>query len=216
MTVLTAAHVIGGLFPWLTDETSVVGYGDLQPDEAHDTATAPLPALMAPLGRLERSVPPAMAASCTTDAAIARAVSRRELVNSIDDQPIAGALDIRDLHNTDIPVRMLAARSKRREGILNTARVADRIRIAFSDNYVFYEHGCLIRGNDGEFAKPGDSGSVVVDDANRVIAMVVGLFEHDDDAPRSTFAVPIAAVLEELDVKLFDAPLITTDLVALA
>ncbi|MGO9791653.1 MAG: hypothetical protein ACLP8S_19765 [Solirubrobacteraceae bacterium] len=210
ITILTAAHVIGGLFPWPTSETAVVGYGEVHADDEHDTATAPLAAMTSSLGRLERSVPPAMTTECLVDAAIARVVSDRELLNTIDGRPISGVLDIRDLLDVYIDVRMVGARSNRREGILHTARVAERIRVARSNNYVFYRHGCLIRASDGPFAAPGDSGSIVVDTENRAVAMVVGLFnDGEPDAP-AALAVPIAAVLQELDVDLFHEPVVRT------
>lgn len=130
MAVLTAAHVIGGLFPWPTDQTDVVGYGDLHHDAAHDTATAPLPAMTSALGRLERSVPPGMVHSCLVDAAIARVVMGRTLGNAVTERPVSGVRDIRDVLDSDIRVHMLGARSKQRSGTLHTAIVADTIRIA--------------------------------------------------------------------------------------
>lgn len=210
VTILTAAHVIGGLFPWPTAETAVVGYGEVHADEEHDTTTAPLAAMTSALGRLERSVPPGMALDCVADAAIARVVSDRELLNMIDGDPVSRVREIRDVLDSFIAVRMVGARSNRREGVLHTARVAERIRIARSDNYVFYRHGCLIRSPDGQFAAPGDSGSIVVDEDNCAVAMVVGLFAEAPEEAPATLAVPITAVLEELDVELFDEAIVRT------
>jgi len=201
--LLTAAHVIGGLFPMSTEETQVVGYGKLESEE-HDTITAPVSAITVDLGRLERSVPPDRAQRCTVDAAIARVSSDRELDNHLGGQPMAEMLDIRKMLDADIAVRMCGARSKIREGILNTAPVSERLQLGQSGFHVFYEGACYIRSLDDEpFAIAGDSGSIVVDESDHPVAMVVGLARPTDEHTPFALATPLAPVLQALDVELY-------------
>jgi hypothetical protein len=210
--LLTASHVIGGLFPMSTEETQVVGYGDLQSEQEHDTITAPVSAITVDLGRLERSVPPDRAQRCTVDAAIARVSSDRELDNQLGGQPIAELRDIREMFDADITVRMCGARSKVREGILNTAPISERLRLGQSGFHVFYERACYIRSLDEEpFAIAGDSGSIVLDEGNHPVAMIVGLARPAAEQTPFALATPLVPVLEALDVELYAGlPSVTT------
>jgi hypothetical protein len=68
-----------------------------------------------------------------------------------------------------------------------------------------YLQGWFVHGDDGPFARPGDSGSIVVDGDDCVVAMVVALetdplrpFRPEDPA----FVIPILSILEGLDVRL--------------
>jgi hypothetical protein len=204
LMLLTAAHVIGGLFPVPTEETAVVGYGDLQPDQPHETLTAPVSAIAPDLGRLARSIPPSRVQRCSIDAAIARVSSDRELRNHINEKPIAGVRDIRETLDTDIPVRMYGANSKEREGILNTAPVAERLRLGKTQHRIFYERACHVRSIDGApFAILGDSGSILVDHDCYALAMVVGMITEDDEPTPCALVTPLVPVLEALDVELY-------------
>jgi hypothetical protein len=203
--MLTAAHVIGGLFPIPTTMTGVVGYGDLAEEDPHETQTAPVPAISAAIGRLERSIPPSREQRCTVDAALARVSNDRELRNQIDGQTVAGVRDIRGVHDTDIPVTMFGARSNRREGILNTAPVAERLRLGSTEHLIFYERACQVRSLDGEpFAVRGDSGSILIDEECRAVAMVVGMLMEDGKESDCALATPLVPVLDGLEVDLYD------------
>ncbi len=210
--LLTAAHVIGSLFPMSTQETSVVGYGDLASDEPHDTATAPIPAIKIDLATLERSIPPERTQRCSVDAAIARISSDRELRNHLGGEPIMGVRDIREILDTDIQVRMYGARSNMRQGVLNTAPIAERLQVGNSEHEVFYERACYISSLDERpFAAQGDSGSIVVDEEGHAVAMVVGLSGTGEGPAKLTLATPLVPVLEELEVDLYSGqPTVTT------
>lgn len=212
--LLTAAHVIGGLFPIATRETGVVGYGDLMEDHEHETLTAPVSAISSALGQLERSIPPSREQRCTVDAAVARVSSDRELRNQFDGEPIAGVRDIRELLDTDIAVTMFGARSNRREGVLNTAPVAERLRLGKTQHRIFYERACHVRSTDGEpFAVSGDSGSILVDQDRNALAMVVGMLTENEKPTPCALATPLVPVLEGLEIDLYvGEPAITTEL----
>lgn len=202
--LLTAAHVIGGLFPVPTEQRTVVGYGDLRPDQPHETITAPVSAIAPDLGRLARSIPPDRVQKCSIDAAVARVSSDRELRNHINEQPVAGVRDIRETLDTDVPVRMYGARSKERNGILNTTPVAERLRIGQSQHKIFYERACHVRSVDDEpFATLGDSGSILVDSDCYAVAMVVGMITAGEDVPLA-LATPLVPALDALEVDLYD------------
>lgn len=215
LMLLTAAHVIGGLFPWPTKETSVVGYGDLGDGQPHETLTTPVPAVSSDLGRLARSVPPSLSQRCSIDAAIARVSSDRELRNHLNEEPILGVRDISDILDTDIPVEMFGACSNRRQGILNTAPVTERLRLGTTEHRVFYERACLVRSNDDEpMAIPGDSGSVLIDDNHHAVAMIVGAI-HDGDIIGAAVATPLAPALDALGVEIYPGEMaVKTDRVA--
>lgn len=200
--LLTAAHVIGGLFPWPTRETNVVGYGDLQANQPHEVLTAPVPAVSFSLGRLERSVPPELSQKCSIDAAVARVTSDRELRNHLNETPVQGVRDIRNDLNQDIPVQMFGACSNSRRGILNTRPVTERLRLGETKHRVFYERACIVRPTDDQpMAVPGDSGSILVDDGHYAVAMVVGMI--NDGAPACALATPVAPALEALNVAVY-------------
>jgi hypothetical protein len=68
-----------------------------------------------------------------------------------------------------------------------------------------YLRGWFVEGHAGPFARPGDSGSIVVDEDECVVAMVVALRTDPRRGPRPSdpaFVIPILDVLEGLDVRL--------------
>jgi hypothetical protein len=214
--LLTAAHVIGSLFPMSTQETSVVGYGDLASHEPHDTSTAPIPSINFDLATLERSIPPERTQRCSVDAAIARISSDRELRNHLGGEPIMGVRDIREILDTNIQVCMYGAASNMRHGVLNTAPIAERLQVGNSEHDVFYERACYISSRDERpFADRGDSGSIVVDENRHAVAMVVGLSGASEGPAKLTLATPLVPALEALEVELYSGmPAITTQRVS--
>lgn len=68
-----------------------------------------------------------------------------------------------------------------------------------------YLRGWFVEGHDGPFARPGDSGAIVVDEDECVVAMVVALRTDPTRGPQAgdlTFVVPICDVLSGLEVQL--------------
>jgi hypothetical protein len=209
--LLTAAHVIGGLFPFSSSETEVMGYGDVPDADAHDTTTAVQDAVRYSLGRLRRSIPPSLSQECTVDAAIAEVTSRRELKNHLEGVPIAGVRDIRQMVAVDLPVRMFGARSNLRQGILSSAPVTEQLSLGRDGPLVTYRHACHIRSiDDNSFADLGDSGSVVIDRDSFAVAMVVGRASLATGSPPPALAIPMVPILEALEVDLYPGqPMIT-------
>ncbi len=68
-----------------------------------------------------------------------------------------------------------------------------------------YLNGWFVHGHDGPFARPGDSGSIVVDGDDCVVAMVVAL-ETDPRSPLHSedpaFVIPILDILQGLGAQL--------------
>jgi len=202
--LLTAAHVIGALFPMTTDETAVVGYGDPLTGE-HDTATAPLEAIRADIGEVARSIPPDRSQKCTIDAALARVSSNRSLGNQFNGHPVVGVRNIAEDLGTNVPVHMFGARSNMRSGVLNTAPVTERLQIGKSEHSIMYERACYIESlDDRPFADMGDSGSIVIDEDNYAVAMVVGLSSVNLGGPPRVLATPLAPALDALEVALYE------------
>jgi hypothetical protein len=209
--LLTAAHVIGGLFPFSQSENEVIGYGKVNDRDAHDTTTEAQDAIKFSLGELRRSIPPSHSQECTVDAAIAEVTIRRELQNHLEGRPIAGARDIRSMVGVEFPVTMFGARSNLRRGTLSAAPVTEQVEIGRSGRLITYRHACHITSSDEmPFADHGDSGSIVVDEDNFAVAMVVGLASSATGTPCRTLAIPISPILEALEVDLYvGRPLIT-------
>lgn len=202
--LLTAAHVIGGLFPFSKSETEVMGYGEVHDRDLHDTTTQAQEAIKFSLGELRRSIPPSHRQECTVDAAIAEVTGRRELSNHLEGEPIAGVRDIGPLVGVEFPVGMFGARSNLRRGALSTAPVTEQIEIGQSGRLVTYRHACHIASTDDRpFADHGDSGSIVVDEDGYAVAMVVGLASPATGTPRHALAIPMSPILEELEVDLY-------------
>jgi hypothetical protein len=69
-----------------------------------------------------------------------------------------------------------------------------------------YLRGWLVHGTDGSpFARAGDSGSIVIDEDDCVVAMIVALRTATPHAPKPddpAFVIPILDILEGLDVRL--------------
>lgn len=68
-----------------------------------------------------------------------------------------------------------------------------------------YLQGWFVHGDDGPFAEPGDSGSIVIDEDDCIVAMIVAL-ETDPQRPLRpedpAFVIPILNILDGLDIRL--------------
>jgi hypothetical protein len=68
-----------------------------------------------------------------------------------------------------------------------------------------YLRGWFVEGHDEPFARPGDSGSIVVDEDECVVGMVVALRTDPQRGPQLTdpaFVIPIIDILDGLSVRL--------------
>jgi hypothetical protein len=69
----------------------------------------------------------------------------------------------------------------------------------------FYPRGYFVVGDDRPFARPGDSGSIVVDEDSCVVGLLVALratSPNDVQADDPGFVVPIVDLLDEIGVEL--------------
>lgn len=68
-----------------------------------------------------------------------------------------------------------------------------------------YLRGYFVFGDDGPFAKPGDSGSIVVDEDDCVVGMIVALRAADTTNVKASdpaFVVPVADIIKKVGVEL--------------
>lgn len=68
----------------------------------------------------------------------------------------------------------------------------------------FYPRGCFVVGDDCPFARPGDSGSIVVDEDSCVVGLLVALRTNSFDVRTEdpAFVVPIIDLLDEIGIEL--------------
>lgn len=119
----------------------------------------------------------------------------------------------RDLHDEDEPIivykRGINAPGLT-EGLLDPTPESLRVELPQIGGPPIvrdYLRGWFVHGTDGTtpFARAGDSGSIVVDEDDCVVAMVVALRSRTPYSPSPddpAFVVPIVAVLAGLDVQL--------------
>ncbi len=81
------------------------------------------------------------------------------------------------------------------EGIVRALN-SDITGIEYEQGMVRMDDVIVIRGIEGPFSKPGDSGSVIVDSRGRVVAL---LFAGSDVV---TFAIPIQRILRRLKIRI--------------
>lgn len=62
--------------------------------------------------------------------------------------------------------------------------------------------GWWVEGDDGPFAQPGDSGSIVVDEEHRVVGMAVAINVPRNGEPHRTFCHSAAAIFASLGIAL--------------
>lgn len=68
-----------------------------------------------------------------------------------------------------------------------------------------YLRGWFVYGDGQPFARPGDSGSIVIDEDDCVVAMIVALRTDDPQSPKvedPAFVIPICDVMKGLGVRL--------------
>lgn len=189
--VLTAAHAIGSMSPGHGRNDRVKFGTGGQSGGSHDGI----------LGTVLRSAPASPSNTLTVDAALVSPV------NNISTSRVvrAGAKTLgtpRDLlaeaPEDYVRVHKRGASTGLTSGYLEPEAVAHVLKDS-THGECNYLDGFLIEGDDGEhFAKGGDSGSVVIDDEDRVVGMVVGVLNET----RRAFCVPIVPILEELDIHL--------------
>ncbi len=161
------------------------------------------------IGEVIESHPPVPADEVELDACLVR-VEDEVTLTSVVRQAVMSRRP-RDLDDESDPIivykRGIHAPSLT-EGLLDPTPVSLRVELPQLGGPPIvrdYLRGWFVEGADGPFARPGDSGSIVVDEDDCVVAMVVALKSDTPYSPKAddpAFVVPIVSVLEGLGVRL--------------
>jgi hypothetical protein len=193
--LLAAAHTVGALSPGF-GRTNRVMFGS---SSMVGGSTDEL------LGQLIRSVPTAPCQELDVDAAIVRPAGGVQLRREISGGPTMGSA--RDLLTETlkepIPVHKRGARTGFTSGWLHTATTTVTLDDATQGACLYLDAFLIEPSSSDAFALPGDSGSIVVDDHDRVVGMVVGVLgKMQKENERPAICFPIMPTLDALDVDL--------------
>ena len=84
-----------------------------------------------------------------------------------------------------------------------TAFELDNLVVEFDIGDLRIENQIEIEGTNGPFSQGGDSGSLIVDDSRRAVALLfAGSDQGGSGGQGLTYANPLAAVLDALEMKL--------------
>ena len=196
--MLTAAHVAGSLSgahelghnEVLLLTGGAVGSGDRR------------------LGEVVRSHPAEPSDEVHLDAALVHLDDHVTLERVVRTHGTSGRA--RDLDGSEdfITVYKRGCTSGLTEGTLDPTPESLRVRLPHAGGEPIvrdYLRGWFVEGHNGPFARPGDSGAIVVDEDECVVGMVVALRTDAVKGPQPTdltYVVPIHDILLGLDVRL--------------
>jgi hypothetical protein len=162
--ILTAAHVVLG-FP---EETAML-YAPPGPEPSLSGGR--------PCGTLRRRVPLYHLPTIGVDAAVVKPIPTLACSNEME---CGGPNGIRDLFVLDDEDELIAVRKHGAQTLLTTGELIPiTADLEVEDVRARYNVGWWAYGNGTQFAAKGDSGSIVVDDARRVLGMVVAVNRED-------------------------------------
>lgn len=199
--LLTAAHVVGSL-------SSAHGNN---PNEVLLISGVGAPGSGDPvIGQVLRSSPPEPTRDVLLDASLVSVEDHLTLSNEIIATTTSRLhrelYDLEDL----IPVVKRGSSSGLTRGLLDPTPVTARVELPGAKGdwpYFNYEEGWWVESSDKDqpFAKPGDSGSIVIDEDECVVGMVVAVVTANPSAMKATdpaFVVPISGLLDGLEISL--------------
>jgi Trypsin len=201
--LLTAAHVVGSL-SWahpshrmdvlLAANSGVPGSGDPT------------------IGHVHLSHPPEPCEEVELDASLIAAVNGVTLNDIVRDECLSGiARDVEATAVDDNPVIVYKRgirEPKLTSGLLEPFAISALLESQLPDGTRAlrrYLRVFRVYGDEGPFAKPGDSGSVVIDADDCVVGVLVGLGRTDGSAVDENtpgIVVPIIDILDTLDLEL--------------
>jgi hypothetical protein len=198
--MLTAAHVVGSLSAAHSLEQYEVLHGT-NPDcpQAGDPR----------IGEVIESHPPQPCEEITLDACLVQIDDHVTLGRKVRGRVVSGRA--RDLTGVDDYVTVFKRginAPKLTKGLLDPTFESLKVEMPQGKGKTLVRHylrGWFVHGDGRPFARPGDSGSIVVDEDDCVVAMVVALLAKDPQAPEAqdlAFVIPICDVLTELKVRL--------------
>lgn len=156
------------------------------------------------LGQLLRSAPAGPCQELDVDAAIVRPAPGVQLRREIAGGPTIGSP--RDLLTENlkepIPVHKRGARTGFTSGWLHSATTTVTLDDATQGTCLYLDAFLIEPSSSDAFALPGDSGSIVVDDADRVVGMMVGVLGKTKENEQPGICFPIVPTLDALGVDL--------------
>jgi len=198
--MLTAAHVVGSLSAAHTlDQREVL----LRSGVAGGSSGDPR------IGEVIESAPAEPSEEVELDACLVRVEDHVTLGNVVRETITSGRA--RDLEGLDELVTVFKRGINTphlTQGLLDPTPESLKVELPQSNRQPIvrdYLRGWFVYGDEHPFARPGDSGSIVVDEDDCVVAMVVALRTERHRAPRPedpAFVVPIRDILDGLRVEL--------------
>jgi hypothetical protein len=189
--LLTAAHVAGSLAIGSNDTT-----------EVRTSRLGPTPTGSFRVGTTRASVPPAPTATCLVDAA---AVELGSFVSfSRDAGYVKLGADYYDPYDPSLlGLEVMKIGSKTGSTFGEIMEVAVSYVANSRRGPIRYLFGYKIMSliDDAPFSLPGDSGAVVTDMTGRPVGMIVAMDDAKNDPSALSFCVPMAFILEALDVR---------------
>lgn len=200
---ITAAHVVGSL-SWAHE----LGRTDV----LMGTGSGPATAADALIGHVMCSHPAEVRDEIELDAALVQVEPHVTLNDVVQRARLSGIpRDVEATADEDDPVlvhKRGVNQPQLTHGLLAPSPESLSVNAVLADGTVAvrdYVRGYFVYGDGGPFARPGDSGSIVVDDDDCVVGLLVALRAvdpHNVTAEDPAFVVPIVDILDRLDLTL--------------
>ncbi len=198
--LLTAAHVVGSLCAahpqGRTDVLLRTGVASTSSGDPH-------------IGEVIESHPPEPCEEVELDACLVRVGEHVTLGSVVREQPISGrARDLMGVEDLVTVYKRGIRDPGLTRGLLDPTPVSLKVDQPQPSGPAIvrdYLQGWFVYGDEHPFARPGDSGAIVTDEDDCVVALVVALRSPTPHAVRvedPAFVVPILDVLAGLDVRL--------------
>lgn len=198
--LLTAAHVVGSLS---------AAHPQGRTDVLLRTGVASTSSGDPYIGEVIESHPPEPCDEVELDACLVRVGEHVNLGNVVREQPIsAQARNLMGVEDLVTVYKRGIRNPGLTRGLLDPTPVSLKVDLPQPAGPAIvrdYLQGWFVYGDEHPFARPGDSGSIVTDEDDCVVAMVVALRSPTPHAVRvedPAFVVPILDVLAGLDVRL--------------
>jgi hypothetical protein len=197
--MLTAAHVVGSL-----SAAHPLGWREVR----LGTGTKGVSAADPRIGDVIESHPPEPCEEVKLDACLVRVDEHVTLGGGVREAIASGRARDLDGHEESVTVFKRGINDPSpTEGRLDPTPQSLRVLPTVSGQAPVrdYLRGWFVYGIERPFARSGDSGSIVVDEDDCVVAMVVALRTRDPHAPKisdPTFVIPIIDILDGLKVRL--------------
>ncbi|HTA14107.1 MAG TPA: hypothetical protein VK781_04535 [Solirubrobacteraceae bacterium] len=198
--MLTAAHVVGSL-----SAAHRLGWREVRLGTSTNGVSPTDPRI----GDVFESHPPEPCKEVELDACLVRVDEHVTLGGGVREKIASGLA--RDLEGHEELVKVFKRGINDMtpiEGLLDPTLESLKVTLPNGANPALVRHymrGWFVHGVGGPFARSGDSGSIVVDEDDHVVAMVVALrtmHPHDPKIGDPAFVIPIMDILSGLKVQL--------------